>query len=63
MNLELFTNNAILEIESLAPLRPLAPGETHEHVEHWVLRPATKSLADESAAREFFAELPKIGQS
>jgi hypothetical protein len=61
VNLELFTNNAILEMESLAPLRPLAPGEVHEHIEHWALRPAAKSLTDESAAREFFAALPKVG--
>jgi hypothetical protein len=61
VNLELFTNNAILEMESLAPLEPLAPGQTRDHIEHWVLRPATKSLEDESAAREFFAGLPKIG--
>ena len=54
MNLELFTNTAILEMESLAPLVPLAPGQSREHVEHWVLRPAAKSLADESAARDFF---------
>jgi hypothetical protein len=60
VNLELFTNNTILEMESLAPLQPLQPGKSREHIEHWVLRPATKSLADESAAREFFAALPKI---
>jgi len=61
VNLELFTNNSILEMESLAPLVPIKPGHAHEHVEHWVLRPATKSLADEAAALEFFAGLPKIG--
>lgn len=58
VNLELFTNNVILEMESLAPLQPIAPGETRSHVEHWVLRPAGKSLADESAASAFFAALP-----
>ena len=60
VNLELFTNKAILEMESLAPLLPLAPGQSREHIEHWVLRPAAKSLADEDAAREFFAGLPRI---
>jgi len=60
VNLELFTNNAILEMESLAPLNPLPPGETRHHVEHWVLRPAGQRLAEEPAARAFFAALPKI---
>jgi hypothetical protein len=60
VNLELFTNNAILELESLAPLNPLPPGETRHHVEHWVLRPAGQGLAEEPAARAFFAALPKV---
>jgi hypothetical protein len=60
VNLELFTNNTILEMESLAPFNPLPPGETRHHVEHWVLRPAGPGLAEEPAAREFFAALPKI---
>jgi hypothetical protein len=60
VNLALFTSNTILEMESLAPLQPLKPGESREHVEHWVLRPATKSLADETAALEFFSKLPTI---
>ena len=60
VNVELFTNNAILEIESLAPLNPLPPGQTRSHIEHWVLRPAGQGLSNETAAREFFAALPKI---
>ncbi len=60
VNVELFTNKAILEIESLAPLGPLPTGQTREHVEHWVLRPAGAGLAEESAARAFFAGLPRI---
>jgi hypothetical protein len=61
VNLELFTNNTILEMESLAPLNPLQPGESREHVEHWTLRPAGEGLTEEDAARTFFAELPEIG--
>jgi hypothetical protein len=60
VNLELFTNNTILEMESLAPLAPLQPGSSAEHVEHWVLRPADRGLAEEAAALEFFAALPKV---
>jgi hypothetical protein len=58
-SLELFTNPAIIELESLAPLRPLAPGAVREHVEHWVLRHAG-DLSDEAEAQAFFAALPKI---
>jgi hypothetical protein len=60
VNLELFTNNTILEMESLAPFQPLQPGQSREHVEHWVLRPATKSLANEADALEFFSKLPTV---
>jgi hypothetical protein len=60
VNLELFTNRAILEMESLAPLRTLAPGQVHEHVEHWLLRPAGPGLADEPTAAAFFAGLPRV---
>lgn len=35
--LETFTNDEMLEIETLAPLRTLAPGESAEHVEEWQL--------------------------
>jgi len=58
-NCELFTNDAIFEVESLAPALPLAPGAVRSHVEHWILRQAT-NLADDAAAREFFASLPVI---
>jgi hypothetical protein len=59
-NLELFTNNEIFEVESLAPMRPLEPGVTREHVEHWVLHQTTTDLCEEKAAREFFNALPAI---
>ena len=60
VNLELFTSNAILEMESLAPLVPINPGQTREHVEHWALRPSPGSLKDEKTALDFFAQLPKV---
>jgi len=60
-NLELFTNDGILEIESLAPLLPLEPGATRGHVEHWTLHKTAADLGEEKAATGFFAELPAIG--
>jgi hypothetical protein len=59
-NFELFTNVKILELESLAPSLPLKPGDTRQHVEHWILRKTTDNLQDEAAAIKFFAELPAI---
>jgi len=60
-NFEIFTNHRILELESLAPALPLAPGATREHVEHWVLSKTTADLRGEKAAVKFFEALPKIG--
>lgn len=34
---EMFTNNVMLEVESLGPLTTLAPGAVVEHEEHWFL--------------------------
>jgi hypothetical protein len=39
-NFETFTNGGMLEIESLSPLRTLAPGESVGHGEKWHLFPA-----------------------
>jgi hypothetical protein len=61
VNFEIFTNVAILELESLAPAVALAPGSAATHVEHWVLRKSKADLRGEKAAKAFFAELPKIG--
>jgi hypothetical protein len=36
-SVEVFTNNAMLEVETLSPLTQLAPGAAVEHVEHWHL--------------------------
>jgi hypothetical protein len=60
-NFEIFTNHRILELESLAPAHPLAPGKTAEHIEHWVLKKPNADLRGEKAAVKFFSELPKIG--
>ena len=34
---ETFTNNEFLELETLSPLKKMAPGETVEQTEHWTL--------------------------
>jgi hypothetical protein len=36
-NNEVYTAGSFMEIESLAPLRHLEPGESAEHIEHWEL--------------------------
>lgn len=36
-SLEMFTNDEFLELETLGPLRAVAPGESVEHIEHWSL--------------------------
>lgn len=37
-NFEMFTNEEMLEIESVGPVRSLQPGESLQHVETWYLR-------------------------
>ena len=37
-NIECYTNNYILEVETLSPLQTLAPGEELEHKEYWALK-------------------------
>jgi len=44
-NFETFTNARMLELESLAPLVSLRPGQTATHVERWELRAAPAELA------------------
>jgi len=60
-NFEIFTNHQILELESLAPALPLAPGATSTHVEHWTLTKTSADLRGEKAAVKFFSDLPKVG--
>lgn len=47
-NFEAFSNEKMLEIESLGPLTRLEPGQSVEHRERWELHNAPSSLADES---------------
>ena len=47
-NFETFTNNDMLEIESLSPLASLAPGDAVSHTENWYLFPVPGEARIES---------------
>jgi len=47
-NFETFSDSSMLEIESLSPLRTLAPGEEITHIEHWSLLPVDTEILIES---------------
>lgn len=49
-NFETFTNDEMLEIESLSPLAALAPGESVSHTENWYLFPIASQAQIESEA-------------
>ncbi len=58
VNFEAFTNDAMLEVESLSPLRTLAPGESVSHTEEWVLKDVDEppaSIEQEEALCEWLA--------
>jgi hypothetical protein len=50
-NFETFTNEDMLEMESLGPLVTLAPGQSVEHQERWALHPVELKGQDEAAVR------------
>ncbi len=47
-NFETFTNEDMLEIESMGPLVKLAPGKSVEHTEHWELVGDVQDFEDEA---------------
>jgi len=47
VNFETFTNEDMLEIESLGPMAKLAPGKAVEHTEHWELIGNVQGFEDE----------------
>ena len=63
---EVFTNGAVIELETLGPLAPLAPGQTSRHVEYWGVldglpKPDTDARFAQSlapAVRAWQAQLP-----
>ena len=58
---ELFTNDEILEVETLGPLTLLEPGETVEHVERWYVFGGVE--IDDSEASIDDAVMSKIAQT
>ena len=59
-NFETFTNEEILEMESLGPLVTLAPGHATEHTEHWHLAKAPGQWSGESDLDTLI--LPNLGR-
>ncbi len=55
---ETYTNNNILEMESLGEIKEYAPGETAEHTEHWALSRASREPdpKDEASIEAFIKE-------
>lgn len=51
-SLEVFTNDRILEVESLSPLTTLDPGGEVEHTEDWYLFDQVKVTAEESSIEQ-----------
>lgn len=52
VNFETFSNEQILELESLGPLTDLQPGTSVEHCETWSLFSGIKPVVDEDTAAE-----------
>jgi hypothetical protein len=59
VNFETFSNEDMLEIESLGPLVTLKPGRSVKHVETWRLRANAGRIAGERDARERVAPLAR----
>lgn len=57
-HVELFTNDAILEVETMGPLAQLRPGASVDHVEEWLLGEAGANVANASSLAT--ALLPRI---
>jgi hypothetical protein len=67
---QIFTNRDMLELETLGPLRRVAPGEWIEHIEHWSLhRDISAAWTDEDLDRTLLPLLEsrcvpcKVGQA
>jgi hypothetical protein len=58
VNFETFTNEDMLELETLGPITVLEPGKTVEHTERWELIPNMGELGDEAAIEKTIA--PKL---
>ena len=63
-NFETFTNSDMLEIESLGPLKTLAPGEEITHLERWCILPLESPLrtdSDEALTKSITPLLARTG--
>jgi hypothetical protein len=56
VNYETFSNEDMVEMESLGPLAKLEPGGSVEHVEHWSLFPHERPVTDEADAAKAIAD-------
>ncbi len=61
-SVELFTNRFMMELETLGPLKKLAPGEAVEHTERWILLRDVKlpDLSDASIAAALDPALKRV---
>ncbi len=57
VNVEVFTNYRMLEVESLGALAPLLPGESREHVEDWSLHTIGDLPSDEEMLKDILDRL------
>jgi hypothetical protein len=57
-SLEMYTNDRMLELETLGPLQRLVPGDVIEHVEHWFLFHGVEASEDEKSVER--AVLPLV---
>jgi hypothetical protein len=62
-NFETFTNSDMLEIESLGPLKTLAPGEEMTHTEQWCVLPLDSEISTDSDAKLAQSIAPYLNRS
>jgi hypothetical protein len=58
---ETFTNDFMLEVETLGPLAPLEPGASVEHVEDWFLFDGVQTPTNDDQADEYV--LPRVREA
>ena len=59
-SVEIFTNAAMLEVETLGPIETIEPGAAVEHIEEWSLHraPSLADATDEQLAELFYLPVP-----
>ena len=61
-SLEMYTNDRMLELETLGPLQRLLPGATVEHIEHWLLFRDVQAGEDEESIAQAIMPLIAAAQ-